>query len=63
MNLCGSGEGKVAGICEYGNGLSVSVEQWEFIDQPRNCYVTMKYRVIRNDCRGFNNLSYTMHLR
>jgi len=21
------------------------------------------YRVIRNDCRGFNNLSYTMHLR
>jgi len=24
------------------------------------CY---KYRVIRNDCRGFNNLSYTLHLR
>jgi len=23
----------------------------------------MKYRVIRNDCRGFNNLSYTIHLR
>jgi hypothetical protein len=22
-----------------------------------------KYRVIWNDCRGFNNLSYTMHLR
>jgi hypothetical protein len=21
------------------------------------------YRVIRNDCRGFNNLSYTLHLR
>ena len=21
------------------------------------------YRVIRNDCRGFNNLSYTVHLR
>ena len=21
------------------------------------------YRVIRNDCRGFNNLSYTIHLR
>jgi len=21
-----------------------------------------KYRVIRNDCRGFNNLSYTIHL-
>jgi hypothetical protein len=22
-----------------------------------------KYRVIQNDCRGFNNLSYTKHLR
>jgi len=22
----------------------------------------LKYRVIRNDCRGFNNLSYTIHL-
>ena len=22
-----------------------------------------KYRVIRNDCRGFNNLSYTIHLK
>jgi len=22
-----------------------------------------KYRVIQNDCRGFNNLSYTTHLR
>jgi len=21
------------------------------------------YRVIRNDCQGFNNLSYTIHLR
>jgi len=21
------------------------------------------YSVIRNDCRGFNNLSYTLHLR
>jgi len=26
-------------------------------------YPTSKYRVIRNDCRGFNNLSYTIHLR
>jgi len=23
----------------------------------------VKYRAIRNDCRGFNNLSYTVHLR
>jgi len=22
-----------------------------------------KYRVIKNDCRGFNNLSYKIHLR
>jgi len=22
-----------------------------------------KYSVIKNDCRGFNNLSYTIHLR
>ena len=24
---------------------------------------TLKYRIIKNDCRGFNNLSYTIHLR
>jgi len=23
----------------------------------------VEYRVIQNDCRGFNNLSYTIHLR
>jgi len=25
--------------------------------------IDRKYRVIENDCRGFNNLSYTIHLR
>ena len=25
--------------------------------------ITILYRVIQNDCRGFNNLSYTIHLR
>jgi hypothetical protein len=25
--------------------------------------VTVKNRVIKNDCRGFNKLSYTIHLR
>ena len=25
--------------------------------------ITLLYRVIRNDCRGFNNLSYTIHFR
>ena len=23
----------------------------------------LKFRVIKNDCQGFNNLSYTIHLR
>jgi len=27
------------------------------------CKHTQIYRVIQNDCRGFNNLSYTIHLR
>jgi len=27
------------------------------------CVLSGKYRVIRNDCRGFNNLSYAIHLR
>jgi hypothetical protein len=26
-------------------------------------FLSGKYRVIKNDCRGFNNLSYTIHLR
>jgi len=26
-------------------------------------FLLNKYRVIRNDCLGFNNLSYTIHLR
>jgi len=25
--------------------------------------IWLEYRVIQNDCRGFNNLSYTIHLR
>jgi hypothetical protein len=25
--------------------------------------IQLKYRIIENDCRGFNNLSYTIHLR
>jgi len=28
-----------------------------------NNYSTNLHRVIKNDCRGFNNLSYTIHLR
>ena len=31
-----------------------------FVDRIAEMF---KYRVIRNDCRDFNNLSYTIHLR
>ena len=34
----------------------------ERIIQEHWCFV-YKYRVIQNDCQGFNNLSYTIHLR
>ena len=34
-----------------------------FTQGDKNKFGIMKYRVIRNDCRGFNNLSYTIHLR
>jgi hypothetical protein len=27
------------------------------------CVCIYMYRVIKNDCRGFNNFSYTIHLR
>jgi len=33
------------------------------IYEPHINVSNRKYRVIRNDCRGFNNLSYTIHLR
>ena len=31
----------------------------EFVDT----LALVKYRVIQNDCRSFNNLSYTIHMR
>ena len=30
---------------------------------PKHVEKSNKYRVIQNDCLGFNNLSYTIHLR
>ena len=33
------------------------------IDSPMYYASQATYRVIQNDCRGFNNLSYTIHLR
>jgi len=39
--------------------MAPSLRTWQsgFRNQARQ-----KYRVIRNDCRGFNNFSYTIHL-
>jgi len=35
----------------------------EVSDSVEKRFETNTYRVIQNDCRGFNNLSYTIHLR
>jgi len=47
---------------------TVYLHQMVFITEPYQCLLcgtnlTFKYRVIQNDCRNFNNLSYTIHLR
>jgi hypothetical protein len=34
-----------------------------FKASPKIIQMLEMYRVIRNDCRGFNKLSYTIHLR
>jgi hypothetical protein len=36
LDGAGSGKGKVAGTCEYGNELSGSVKRGEFLDQLQN---------------------------
>jgi len=36
------------------------VEKYVRMSSVKNCW--SKYRVIQNDCRGSNNLSYTTHL-
>ena len=41
---------------------------WRYKGSRATCLLHMpnainKYRVIQNDCRGFNDLSYTIHLR
>jgi hypothetical protein len=41
--------------------LNVETESEVITEQDQAIYT--KYRVIKNDCRGFNNLSYTIHLR
>jgi len=34
-----------------------------FINFLHTAFSQYMYRVIQNDCQGFNNLSYTIHLR
>ena len=34
----------------------------KYMDVGMSVYMC-SYRVIQNDCRGFNNLSYTIHLK
>jgi len=45
--------------------LLLSYSRQNLINREKNtCYLYIggKYRVIQNDCWGFNNLSYTVHL-
>ena len=44
----------------FNSFLNLDIQQWILCVIPG---VSVKYRVIKNDCRGFNNLSYTIHLR
>ena len=37
----------------------ITQKQWFFCEE----WTELLYRVIQNDCRSFNNLSYTIHLR
>jgi hypothetical protein len=53
---------QAAATCQYpiamkGKSLT-SMTETDF-----HCSEYHKYRVIKNDCRGFNNLSYTIHSR
>jgi len=60
-------------ICQVScEGLSVWFAQYVFCCQKtlmptmgnmRSSKTSTIYRVIRNDCRGFNNLSYIKHLK
>ena len=43
--------------------VSVLCDSSPACGQGKAVYTELKHRVVRNDCRGFNNLSYTIHLR
>jgi len=53
---------------EYTVNLEIDMPEADkkYTDTHTHTYIYIIYniyRVIRNDCRGFNNLSYTIHLR
>jgi hypothetical protein len=52
-------------LCNLQNNCSMSYLTHDGFLLSRNMlHLNLtKYRVIRNDCRGFNNLSHTIHLR
>jgi hypothetical protein len=44
-------------------GITTELRFTQNAELSVTCEFYLKYRVIKNDCRGFNNLSYTIHLR
>ena len=50
--------------CDNKNNWFISLKCNSYTDKlSRWRRLSENYRVIQNDCRGFNNLSYTIHLR
>jgi len=50
-------------ICEIIVHLLVTVQNKNMFLNTTYICALKEYRVIRNDCWGFNNLSYTINLR
>ena len=49
--------------CKYAMWTKFSVCNVTAVGTCNNGAVSVQYRVTQNDWRGFNNLSYTIHLR
>jgi len=45
------------------HSTGVFIILFSILHQPISFVCAYIYRVNKNDCRGFNNLSYTIHLR
>jgi len=50
----------IYGVCLWSQVSSI---QCAYVILPSVACPAVQYRVIQNDCRGFNNLSYTIHVR